>query len=80
MINQLVSYADPSGTSIANCNLQCMSVQRVWCANSSENYSSVPANAFVGHGTQAGDVVVIKCNDVTHAWVMAASGLADTVY
>jgi hypothetical protein len=81
MFNQLVTYADPSGTNIANCTLQCMvDSQKTWIATFSENYSAVPATAFAGHGMSQGDLVVLKCSDVTHVWFMAANGSADTVY
>ena len=57
-----------------------MAVQRVWLATFSIAYASVPATAFLGHGMQAGDVVIVKATDLTHAWVIGANGCQDTVY
>ena len=86
-LNQLTAPQDPSGTGpynqssgVANCVLQCMAVQRVFLATFSIAYASVPATAFVGHGMQAGDVVIVVGTDLTHVWTMGVNGARDVVY
>jgi hypothetical protein len=77
---EFITPADPTGSSIANCTLQYLQGQRVWLATFSVNYASVPTTAFVKHIPCAGDIVILKCADVTHVWVLGTGGTQDIVY
>jgi hypothetical protein len=92
--NQQVAYEDPGITglpmlggtatagSIASCTLSAIpGPSRVFVATFTINYASVSATAFTtSHGIMAGDIIILKCADVTHAWLMGANGTKDTVY
>jgi hypothetical protein len=79
--NQLTTFADPTGTPIANCTLQAW-VPGVWLATFTISYASALAinNLFKGHGPTAGDVVILKCSDLTHVWILGQGPLPDTAF
>jgi hypothetical protein len=79
--NPLVTYADPTGTPIANCTLQAWT-PGVWLATFTVSYATVLGilNLFKGHGPTAGDFVIVKCSDLTHAWILGQGPLPDTVF
>lgn len=95
VFNPLTSYEDPGivglpmlGTpgctpgSIASCTLQAYAApSRVFVATFTIAYASVPATAFTKtHGMQAGDIVIVVGNDVTHVWTLGLGGTRDVVY
>jgi hypothetical protein len=84
---QQTAPQDPTGTGpynsstpVASCTLSSFTGTRVWLATFTINYSAVPANVFAKHITAAGDVVILKCADITHVWLLGAGGTTDTIY
>ena len=52
-----------------------------WLATFSISYANILTNPFKGnHGPTAGDFVIVKATDLTHAFILGAGGSRDTIF
>jgi hypothetical protein len=68
-----------SGGAVPNAAVTVMH-GRIFLANWSINFSSVPLNPYKAHGPGAGDFIISVFLDQTHVYLLGPGGLTDTIY
>jgi hypothetical protein len=74
-----VEWADPSGSYPANGTLVSLLDRTVYLFTFTEVYADLATNPFAGH-LPGGAVVIVKCTDVTHVFLLSPGGVTDTIY